>query len=261
MARTSDSDAASRSEPEYLNRPEHQVSAAKRFYDKAHYEPRDGVFCLLLDGKPALTPAKNAFEVPSEALAKAIAAEWEQQSEQIDPSTMPLTKLANSALDHVKDRRQEVIDDIVKYAGSDLICYMVEDPQELMMKQMASWGPVLDWLRQGLGANFEVAYGVNHVAQSEQSLGQVRLVLQDLDAFSLTSLHTMTALMGSTLLMLAHIAGMYDVTSIWQSAHIDEDWQMSKWGKDAEALARREQRWQEMQSASRFLDLLRFEAT
>jgi len=259
MTKASDSDAASRSEPEYLNRPEHQVPTAKRFYEKAHYEPRDGVFCLLLDGKPALTPAKNALEVPSEALAKAMANEWEQQAEQIDPTAMPLTKLANSALDHVDARRQEVIDDIVRYAGNDLICYMAEDPQELMMKQMATWGPVLDWLRQGLGANFEVAYGVNHMTQSEQSLGQVKLVLQDLDAFSLTSLHTMTTLMGSALLMLAHIAGMYDVTSIWQSAHIDEDWQMSKWGKDAEALARREQRWREMQAASRFLDLLRFE--
>ena len=261
MVNPSESDAAPRSEPDYLNKPEHQVPAAKRFYKKADYEARDGVFCLVLDGKPALTPAKNPLEVPSEALAKAIAKEWDQQTEQIDPAAMPLTKLANSALDHVKARRQEVIDDIVKYAGSDLICYMAEDPQELMMKQMAAWGPVLDWLRQGLGANFEVAYGVNHIAQSEQSLGQVRLVLNDLDAFSLTSLHTMTALMGSALLMLAHVAGMYDVTSIWQSAHIDEDWQMSKWGKDDEALARREQRWQEMQAASRFLDLLRYEST
>lgn len=259
MTQTSTSNAAPRSEPEYLNRPEHQVPASKRFYEKVHYEPRDRVFCLLLDGKPTLTLAKNPLEVPSEALAKAMAKEWEQQGERIDPSAMPLTKLANSALDHVDARRQEVIDDIVKYAGSDLICYMAEDPQELMMKQVASWGPVLDWLRQGLGANFEVAYGVNHMTQSEQSLGQVKLVLQDLDAFSLTSIHTMTTLMGSALLTLAHIAGMYDVNSIWQSAHIDEDWQMSKWGKDAEALARRERRWREMQAASRFLDLLRFE--
>jgi len=260
MANPSESDAVLRSEPDYLNKPEHQVPAVKRFYEKADYEPRDGVFCLVLDGKPALTPAKNPLEVPSEALAKAIAMEWDQQAEQIDPAAMPLTKLANSALDHVKDRRQLVIDDIVKYAGSDLICYMAEDPQELMMKQMAAWGPVLDWLRQGLAVNFEISYGLQHIAQSDQSLGQVRLVLKDLDAFSLTSLHTMTTLMGSALLMLAHIAGMYDVTSIWQSAHIDEDWQMSKWGKDAEALARRGQRWQEMQAASRFLDLLRFEA-
>ena len=245
--------------PDYLTTPEHQPEAAKRFYEKAGYEPRDGAFCLVLDGKPALTPAKNTLAVPSEALAKAIAKEWEAQDAQIDPSTMPLTKLANSALDHVQDRRQAVIDDIVRYAGSDLICYMADDPQELMMKQMASWGPVLDWLRQGLGANFEVVYGINHVEQPEQSLQQVRLVLQDLDAFSLTSLHTMTALMGSALLMLAHTAGMFDVTSTWQSAHIDEDWQMSKWGKDAEALGRRETRWQEMQAASRFLDLLRFE--
>jgi chaperone required for assembly of F1-ATPase len=259
MANPSESDAGSRSEPEYLNKPDRQVPAGKRFYEKADYEPRDGVFCLVLDGKPTFTPAKNPLEIPSAALAKAIAKEWEQQAEQIDPSAMLLTKLANSALDHVKDRRQQVIDDIVNFAGSDLICYMAEDPQELMMKQMAAWGPALDWLRQGLAADFEVTHGINHVAQSEQSLGQVRLALKDLDAFSLTSIHTMTTLMGSALLTLAHIAGMYDVASIWQSAHIDEDWQMSKWGKDGEALARREQRWREMEAASRFLDLLRFE--
>ena len=231
--------------------PDSSNQRMKRFYDKARVEADKGVYWILLDDKPIQTPAKTPLEVPSEKLAKAIAGEWADQGEWIEPGAMFITKLANSAIDHVDANRDAVVEDIVKYASSDLICYLAEEPQELMMRQMAQWGPVIDWLAQSLGARFEVAMGVNHVEQSPESLERVRLAIKDFDKFSLTALHTMTSLTGSALLSLANIAGLFELITIWQAAHLDEDWQMAKWGVEEGAKERRERRWQEMQAADK----------
>ena len=226
----------------------------KRFYERAAAEAADGAFQVTLDGKPVRTPAKAPLAVPSEKLAEAIAAEWQAQGEWLEPGTMPLTKLANVAIDHVEANREAVIDDIVAHAGSDLICYLAAEPQELAMRQMAQWAPVIDWLTEGLDAPFEVATGITHVTQPAQSLERVRRAIADYDAFSLAAIHAMTTLMGSALLTLAHVAGLFDLPTVWQAAHLDEDWQMARWGEEAEAKARRERAWLEMQAADKLLN-------
>jgi chaperone required for assembly of F1-ATPase len=67
----------------------------------------------------------------------------------------------------------------------------------------------------------------------------------------------MTTLMGSVLLSLAHVRGAISAEQAWAAAHVDEDWQISQWGEDAEARAKRDRRWADMQAASRMLALLR----
>ena len=67
---------------------------------------------------------------------------------------------------------------------------------------------------------------------------------------------SMTTLTGSALLALAHARGRLAAEQAWTAAHVDEDRQIGTWGEDAEAAARRQLRWSEMQAASRMLRLL-----
>jgi chaperone required for assembly of F1-ATPase len=230
----------------------------KRVYRAASVEGAPTGFRVLLDDRPARTPARNEVGVPSRGLAEALAAEWAAQGEHIDPATMPLTRLVNSALDGVSGREAEVRAEIVKYAGSDLLCYRASKPQEqeLARRQAAAWDPVLAWARAELNVHLGVGQGVVPVAQPRAATAAIDGVLAGLDPLALTAHHVMTTLTGSALLALAHARGRLTAEEAWAAAHIDEDWQISQWGEDAEAKARRDRRWAEMQAASRLLALL-----
>ena len=150
-----------------------KTSLPKRFYkDVSVKDEERGGASLQLDGKPVRTPGKALLLLRARALAEAIAAEWRAQGERIDPSTMPLTRLANSAIDGVVGREQAVVDDIVRHAGSDLICYRAEGPKALVEAQRVKWDPVLAFARDELEAPLVLSEGVVHVAQPEASLAQ-----------------------------------------------------------------------------------------
>ena len=249
------------------DRPKAHAAGRARFYKAvtvaaANSPPPggDGRACrfrLLLDDKPVRTPAKKELLLPTRALADAVAAEWEAQAARIDPVTMPLTRLANSAIDGVMGREAEVRADIVKYAGSDLVCYRAEAPPELVRRQLETWDPVLMWAREALAASFHVAHGIMPAMQPRPAAANVARAIEAHGAFDLAALHVMTTLMGSALLALAHARGRLTADESWAAAHVDEDWQISQWGEDAEAQARRERHWLEMQAASRLIELLR----
>lgn len=234
----------------------------KRFYEAATVAPADagapggGAYRVLLDGRPLRTPAKAVLVLPNAALAEAVAAEWRAQGERIDPTSMPLTRLVNSAVDGVRGREAAVRADILKYAASDLVCYRADAPSGLVARQAASWDPVLAWSRSAMGADLTVAQGLMPVVQSAGAQAAVARVLERYGAFEVAALHVMTTLTGSALIALAHAAGHLDAAAAWAAAHVDEDWQIGQWGEDAEAKARRDRRWTEMQAASRMLALL-----
>src|SRR5690606_6393174 len=101
----------------------------KRFYKDVTIGPLDGGFGVLLDGRPVRTPAKNLLAVPSPAIAERLRAEWDAQSEEIDPAKMPVTRLVNSAVDGVASNQQAVFDEIVRFAGTDFLCYRAASPE------------------------------------------------------------------------------------------------------------------------------------
>jgi chaperone required for assembly of F1-ATPase len=223
----------------------------KRFYEKAGVEERDGLFQLTLDGRPARTPARQPLAVPSRLLAEALAAEWDRQGADVDPSTMPVTRIVNSAIDGVANRQDEVVDDLVAYAGSDLVCYRAGEPARLVEAQNAAWNPVLDWARERHGARFALAEGVMHVAQPPEAARAVGAAVEPLRSpLQLTALHVMTTLTGSVLIALAHADGALTVEEAWAAAHVDERHQESIWGEDREATLRREAREAEFRAAS-----------
>jgi chaperone required for assembly of F1-ATPase len=229
----------------------------KRFYKEAGYEERDGAFHLTLDGRVARTPGRQPLAVPVPGLAEAMAEEWQGQRHEIDPANMPITKMVNSAIDGVSTRRQEVVDDLVRYAGSDLICYRASEPARLVQAQNAAWTPVLDWARECHGARFMLSEGVMHVAQSEEASAAIRSAVESVKShFALTALHVMTTLTGSVLIALAHGAGAIGVDEAWDAAHVDERYQESIWGEDHDAMERRKARQAEFRAASRVFQLI-----
>jgi chaperone required for assembly of F1-ATPase len=233
------------------------TARAKRFYRAVSVDAADRGFRVLLDGKPVRTPAQRELALPNKPLAEAVAAEWEAQGERIDPGTMPLTRLVNTALDGVCGREAQVRADIARYAASDLVCYRAEEPAELVRRQAEAWDPIVAWVRAALGANLVVGRGIVPVAQPQTAAEAIERALVGFDAFGLTAHHVMTTLTGSALLALAHGRGCLPAEEAWAAAHIDEDWQIGQWGEDAEARARRDRRWAEMHAASRLLALLR----
>ncbi|MBM3609087.1 MAG: ATPase, partial [Alphaproteobacteria bacterium] len=232
----------------------------KRFYVSADIESfeQDSArrYAVVLDGKRVRTPGQNTLAAGREELARAIALEWAAQGEYIDPSTMPLTRLINSALDGVAREMQGVAADAVKYAGSDLMCYRAGEPEALEAAQRNAWDDVIAWIYEITGVRPVLAQGVMFVAQDETfapAFAQqvARVAGEGPDApLRLAALHSLTTLTGSAFLALAVALGRLDALQAWSAAHVDEDFQMRIWGEDAQAMERRVRRWRDMEAAA-----------
>jgi chaperone required for assembly of F1-ATPase len=225
----------------------------KRFYKEVTTEAGATGFRVLLDGRGIRTPARRPLALPSRELAEAVAEEWRCQGETIDPGSMPLTRLVNSAVDGVADRMAEVRAAILAYGASDLLCYLADGPDELVARQSRRWGEIHAWVGRSFGVELELAVGVMPVAQDEEVLRQLDSALGQPSALELAALHVMTASMGSLLLSLAVLHGRLTPGQAWELAHLDEDFQIEKWGRDEEASERRQRRWAEIEAASRVL--------
>ena len=226
----------------------------KRFYKEAVAENAPEGHRVLLDGKPVRTPARNPLAVASPVLASMLAAEFAAQRELIDPATMPLLRLINTALDGVSGNEQAIKEDIQRFAGSDLLCYRADGPQGLADAQAEHWDAVLDWVRGRLGVQFVLAEGVMHVTQPRVAISAIGAWLAGVtDPLRLAALHTLTTLTGSALLAIALSDGFIDADALWAAAHVDEDWNIGQWGEDAEAAERRTFREAEMRAAAAVL--------
>jgi chaperone required for assembly of F1-ATPase len=227
----------------------------KRFYARAGViEGGDG-FAITLDDKPIRTPSGRQVLVPVRAIADAIVAEWQAQKEFIDPLTMPMTRFANSVVDAVADRVEAVTSDIAKYFQSDLLFYRAGHPAALVAREAAHWDPVLSWAADTLGAHFILAEGIVHVRQPDSAIAAARAALPT-DPWSVAALHVVTTLTGSALLALALERGELDQDQVWAAAHVDEDWNIEKWGVDEEVAARRAARLVDFRAAAAILEAL-----
>jgi chaperone required for assembly of F1-ATPase len=232
-----------------------------RFYKQASVGEEPDGFAVLLDGRAVRTPARRPLAAPVRALAQALAAEWDAQQDKVDPAVMPLTRLANSIIDGVQPSPAPVAAEIEQYLRSDLLLYRAAEPAGLVEAQRRHWDPVLDWARDSLGACFVLAEGVVHVAQPQAAVAAAAAAIPrgaDIAAaWRLGALSVVTTLTGSALLSLALAAGCLSADEAWVAAHVDEDWNMSFWGRDELALQRRSYRFAEMQTAARVLEMLR----
>lgn len=248
------------SEPDPVRRTQGQLKRQlpKRFYKAVSVAPMEEGFAVHLDGKPVRTPTKALLVLPTAAAAELVAQEFAAQEGFIDPMTMPVTRLVNTAIDGVAADQQAVLEDILRFSSSDLLCYRADSPEGLVTRQSEAWDGVLDWARASLGARFALAEGVMHVEQPREAIGALGIHLsQRAEPMRLAALHLMTTLTGSALLALAVETGELDAETAWAAAHVDEDWQIEHWGQDAEAVERRNNRKRDMMAAVALLEALK----
>lgn len=228
----------------------------KRFWKDVTVEPENGGWGIRLDARPVKTPARAALVVPSETLAQAIADEWRSVGEKIDPRAMPLTGLANAAIDRVATGRDAFADSLARYAEADLACYRAEGPRALIERQAQSWDSLLGWARRRYDVDFVTTSGLMHVAQPPATVERLAHAVLALDAFRLAGLSPLVTIGGSLAAALAVLEKAMTAEQAWEAITVDDRWQLEQWGSDAEAEAALENRRRDFLAAARFLDLL-----
>ena len=211
---------------------------------------------ILLDGRAVKTPMKQKLILPTRKLADAVAAEWQAVDKLINPANMSLTKLANTAIDTVTASRKHVADEVIAYAGNDLVCYRAEKPADLVALQAKAWDPILTWANVKFGVKFVKAKGVIHESQPPAALHAVEVDISRIDNFALTAVHNVMTLTGSALMALMLHDRAITADAAWDAAHIDEDFQIEQWGADNEATKRRAWRKADFMASSQFMNLL-----
>ena len=231
--------------------------AARRFWTQAEAAPEGaGGWQVLLDGRVLRTPGKLPLILPTEALARAIAAEWQAQADLIRPETMPLTRAANSAIERVAPQRVEVAAMLSAHAETDLLCYRAAHPRDLAQAQARDWQPLLDWADARYGARLAATTGLMPVPQEPRALAALAGAVAGFGPFGLTALHDLVTLPGSLVLGLAVTEGRLTVEESHRLARLDEDHQAALWGRDEEAEAAAAARLAAMRAAETLWTLL-----
>lgn len=228
----------------------------RKFYTAANLVAVGDGWGLVLDDKPLRTPARARLTVPVRAIAERIAGEWNAQTKHINPAVMPLTRLAVSALDQVAGNESSVRDQISSYAASDLILYRADAPDGLVARQCRQWDPILAWAKAEFQWQFEPVCGVIHKAQPAPTLKAFCHSLEPASPLLLSAMFSITTLTGSALISRALASRALSADVAWSAAHVDEDWQMSRWGDDSEAQQHRDKRAEEFNAACAVIELL-----
>jgi chaperone required for assembly of F1-ATPase len=228
----------------------------KRFWKEVVVRPEEGGMAIHLDGRPVRTPARAALVVPSEALAQAIAEEWRSVEGDIDPRAMPLTGLANAAIDRVAPERQAFAGGLARYAEADLACYRSEWPPDLVERQESAWDSLLAWARRRYDVDFSTTSSLMHVPQPQATVERLAHEVGTLDAFRLAGLSPLVTIGCSLIAGLAVLEKALTADQAWTAVSVDERWQVEQWGADTEAVAALENRERDFMAAARFLELL-----
>ena len=230
----------------------------KRFYKDVSVSPTGDAFAILLDGRPVKTPQRNPLAVPAPGLADAIAAEWTAQGDDIISASMPLTGLAQGALDQVDNERSRIVARIAAFADSDMLYYRADPGQQALIDHQAEqWDPLLDWARQRYDVRFNLIHGIRYQAQPDETVERLTGVAEAQDGFTVAAMLSLVGLSGSLVATLALVEQAYDADTLWPLVNLEELWQEQQWGRDDQAVAARGIKQAEFQAAARFLDLSR----
>ena len=228
----------------------------RRFYTAVAAVPEDGAWRITLDGRPVRTPKRASLTLPTTALAAAVAAAGDAQGDKILPATMPMTGLANAAIDHVQPDPQAFAVSLAAYAESDLVCYRADAPADLAARQAEAWDPFVAYALRRYDAALRVTDSITHVAQDTAAVQRLAAALRGMDAWKLAAMQPLVTIAGSLVIALALAEGEADADAAFAAGHLDELYQVEKWGDDAEATAARTARRAAFNDAARFLSLL-----
>lgn len=233
------------------------LGGRKRVYTNVTVVRGSEGYTVELDGRTVRSPGGRSLALPTRPLAEAVAAEWEAQTESIDPRAMPAMSLAATVADRVTPQRDHVIGEIAGYGGSDLLCFLAEEPPELIAQQEEAWGPLREWAQQTLGLKLVLGTGIMPVRQSADTLAAFHTTVATGDDWTLAPLHGLTTITGSLVLGLAVLRGRLDAEAAFRASRIDEEFQAKRWGLDWEAEERIRNQRREMADAAAFLALLK----
>lgn len=228
----------------------------KRFWKAVDFREDVGGWGVDLDGKPVRTPARAALVVPTRSLIEAISEEWRNATDEIDPRAMPLTGLANAAIDHVIPDKPRFAGGLARYAEADLACYRSEWPPQLVDRQAESWDPLLAWGRRRFDVDFSTTSGLMHIPQPPATVERLAHEVAALDPFQLAGLSPLVTVGGSLLAALAVLEKAISPEAAWQAVSVDDRWQLEQWGSDADAELALETRHHDFVAGARFLELL-----
>ena len=229
----------------------------KRFYSDVRTAAGPDGYSILLDGRLVKTPGKESLTMPSAALAEAVAEEWRAQEADINPNTMPISRLANTAIDRVRPRFDTVAEEIANFAGTDMLCYRAAEPAELVARQAKEWDPYLEWAKNSLSAPLETTAGIMPIQQDQAVLATLATEVFSHDYNELTALHEFTNGFGSIVLALAYMRGFATFDTVWQASILDQTIQEEGWGSDYEAIEKKENLLADLTATCRFLSLVR----
>jgi len=209
----------------------------KVFWTSVEVEQTDAGYCVTLDGRAIKTPAKVSLAVPTPALAQELSKEWAAQKDEIDAETLPLTRLLGAAIDKISVNVDHTIGQLAQYAGSDLVCYRADRPDELVDAQEQAWGPLVAWLKQTHGATLNIGTGVMPIPQPDDLVQKASLALKPHSFFELAAIHQLITLSGSFVIGLATASDVVSTDAGWDASRVDEIWQIAQWGRDEDAEA------------------------
>ncbi len=228
----------------------------KRFWKEVDLAPQDGGWGIRLDGRPMRTPQRAPLAVASAALAEAIATEWREQGETIDPAAMPMTGLANAAIDLATPDPAAFIEPVAAYAATDLFCYRDDRDAVLQAEQVAAWNPLLAWAEQRFDIEFVLTQGILPIDQPPPTVAALRAAALAVDPWRMAPLTPLVTIGGSLVAGLALIEGAFDAEALWEAVSLDELYQERRWGADSEAQKARAAHKRDWDNAARFLGLL-----
>jgi chaperone required for assembly of F1-ATPase len=251
-------DAASHMDDGYGRAQKHaKRELPRRFYKDVGVGAAGIGYAVTLDGRSPRTTGQRPVVVPNEALAQAMAAEWAAQGEVIDPETMPVVRLINAAVEAGAEQSAALRDEVLKYAGNDLLLYRADAPRELVEEQERRWDDALVRLARHFGVSFQPTIGIIHQAQPPATLARLAEALAGEPAIALVALVSITGITGSGLLSIALRQGLLTAEDVWTAAHVDEDHNIRQWGEVAEAMERRKKRRRDYDAAVVVLSLTR----
>jgi chaperone required for assembly of F1-ATPase len=227
-----------------------------RFYKEVKIIQRDGGYAVELDGQLVLTPGGKPQTVASKALVEAIAAEWCAQGKKVIPATMPLTGYVNTAIDRIGNNREVIFKNVLNFAGTDLLCYRCEEPEDLATRQNEYWQPLLDWAADSMGVELEVTHSILPLRQPIKAIEALVHKLQKMNDMEIAGIASLAAACGSLIIALALADGKIDPAHAFDCSQLDQIYQNERWGVDEEAKSRQKNIKNDIASAALFLSLL-----
>ncbi|XP_065098898.1 ATP synthase mitochondrial F1 complex assembly factor 2 [Paramisgurnus dabryanus] len=207
------------------------ITEKRKFYENVSISQGEGGFEIILDKRKLKTPGGKLFTVPNEALAIAVATEWDAQKDTLKFYTMHLTTLCNTALDNPTQRtKHQIISAALKFLDTDTICYRVEEPPALVELQKNEWDPVLNWIEQ----RYNVVIGSSSNIMGPQIPQETKEIFhQHLNSYSfwsLTGLEYVIAQLKSLVLSFGVIDRHLTVEHAVLLSRLEEEFQIQHWG-------------------------------